>query len=95
MNIVVFGANGPTGRLVSQLALEQGHAVRAVARSPEPTGLAVKTVRAIRKNRPLVRYGADAYVFSLLRLLPLWLVDPFGRFLGRKALRIVRGEETI
>jgi NAD(P)-dependent dehydrogenase (short-subunit alcohol dehydrogenase family) len=67
---------------------------QAVARSPEPAGLARKTVRAVRKNRPLVRYGADSYVFSLLRLLPLWLVDPFGRFMGRKALRMVRGEET-
>ena len=77
------------------VGLEHLDIAKAVARSPEPPGLAVKAVRAIRKNRPLVRYGADAYVFSLLRLLPAWLVDPFGRFLGRKALRIVRGEETI
>jgi putative NADH-flavin reductase len=40
VKIVVFGANGPTGRLVSQLALEQGHAVRAVTRSPEAFPLA-------------------------------------------------------
>ena len=66
-----------------------------MARSPAPEGLAIKTVRAVRKNRPLVRYGADAYVFSVLRLLPLWLVDPLGHFLGRKALRIVRGEEKL
>ncbi len=68
---------------------------RAVARSPLPEGLARKTVKAIRKDRPLVRYGADSYVFSLLRLLPLWLSDPLGRFAGRKALRIVRGEESL
>ena len=35
MNIVVFGANGPTGRLASQLALDQGHVVRAVTRAPD------------------------------------------------------------
>ena len=35
MKIVVFGANGPTGRLVVQLALQLGHAVTAVTRSPE------------------------------------------------------------
>jgi len=68
---------------------------RAVARSPHPEGLARKTVRAIRKDRPLVRYGADSYVFSLLRLLPLWLSDPLGHFAGRKALRLVRGEESL
>ncbi|NNC10327.1 SDR family oxidoreductase [Planctomonas sp. JC2975] len=34
MNIVVFGANGPTGRLVVRLALERGHAVTAVTRNP-------------------------------------------------------------
>lgn len=77
------------------VGLEHLDLEKAVARSPGPAGLAVKTVRAIRKNRPLVRYGADAYVFSVLRLLPLWLADPLGRFLGRKALRIVRGEEAL
>jgi NAD(P)-dependent dehydrogenase (short-subunit alcohol dehydrogenase family) len=77
------------------VGLEHLDLEKAVARSPGPTGLAQKTVRAIRKNRPMVRYGADAYVFSLLRLLPLWLSDPLGRFLGRKALRIVRGEESL
>ena len=35
MKVVVFGANGPTGRLASRLAVEQGHSVRAVTRSPE------------------------------------------------------------
>lgn len=34
MNIVVFGANGPTGRLVVRRALDEGHAVTAVTRSP-------------------------------------------------------------
>jgi putative NADH-flavin reductase len=35
VNIVVFGANGPTGRLVVRLALEGGHAVTAVTRNPQ------------------------------------------------------------
>ena len=34
MNLVVFGANGPTGRLIVRLALSAGHSVRAVTRSP-------------------------------------------------------------
>lgn len=35
MKIVVFGANGPTGRLVVSGALQRGHTVTAVTRSPE------------------------------------------------------------
>jgi putative NADH-flavin reductase len=35
MNIVVFGANGPTGRLLTKQALDRGHAVTAVTRHPE------------------------------------------------------------
>jgi len=77
------------------VGLEHLDLEKAVARSPEPRGLALKTLKAIRLDRPLVRYGVDAYVFSLLRLLPLWLIDSFGRFLGKKALRVVRGEETL
>lgn len=34
MNLVVFGANGPTGRLVTRLALAEGHSVTAVTRRP-------------------------------------------------------------
>lgn len=34
MNVAVFGANGPTGRLVTQQALAEGHAVTAVTRHP-------------------------------------------------------------
>lgn len=61
-----------------------------VRRSPSPEGLARKVVRAVRRNRPLVRYGLDAYLVSLLRLLPLWLVDPLGRFIARNALAALR-----
>jgi short-subunit dehydrogenase len=57
-----------------------------VARAPSAEGLARKAVRAIRRNRPLVLYGFDAYVAALLRLLPLWLVDPLARLAARNAL---------
>ena len=39
MNIVVFGASGPTGRQVTRQALQRGHAVTAVTRRPESFGL--------------------------------------------------------
>jgi uncharacterized protein YbjT (DUF2867 family) len=35
MKLVVFGANGPTGRLVVRRALDEGHAVTAVTRRPD------------------------------------------------------------
>jgi hypothetical protein len=57
--------------------------------APSPEGLARKTLQAVRRNRALVRYGFDAYGMSLLRVLPLWLVDPLGRLLGRTALTVV------
>ena len=49
------------------------------ARSPAPEGLAQKVRRAIERNSPLVRFGGDSYVFSLLRVLPQWAIDPLGR----------------
>lgn len=33
--LVVFGASGPMGRLVVQQALQKGHLVAAVVRTPE------------------------------------------------------------
>jgi putative NADH-flavin reductase len=35
MKIVIFGANGPTGRLLTKQALTRGHLVTAVTRHPE------------------------------------------------------------
>jgi uncharacterized protein YbjT (DUF2867 family) len=35
MKLIVFGANGPTGRILTRLALEEGHEVVAFTRSPE------------------------------------------------------------
>jgi putative NADH-flavin reductase len=35
MNIVIFGANGPTGRLLTEQTIAEGHTVTAVTRHPE------------------------------------------------------------
>ena len=35
MRIAIFGANGPTGRLLTQQALDAGHHVVAATRHPE------------------------------------------------------------
>jgi putative NADH-flavin reductase len=35
MRIVIFGANGPTGRILTKRALDSGHAVMAVTRHPK------------------------------------------------------------
>jgi putative NADH-flavin reductase len=35
MKLVIFGANGPTGRLVTAMAIAEGHAVTAVTRRPD------------------------------------------------------------
>jgi uncharacterized protein YbjT (DUF2867 family) len=35
MRIVIFGANGPTGRILTKQALDAGHTVVAVTRHPE------------------------------------------------------------
>ena len=45
---------------------------------------------AIRKNRPLVRFGPDSYVYSFLRLLPLFLIDPLGRFMAKTAMKLLK-----
>jgi uncharacterized protein YbjT (DUF2867 family) len=74
MQIVVFGANGPTGRLVVQRALAAGHTVAAVTRHPDsfpafdggPGGLRV--VGADVEDEAAVQAavaGADAVVSTL------------------------------
>ena len=62
------------------------------ARSPGPDALARKVRRAIQRDKALVRYGADSYFFSFLRLLPQWLIDPLGKFMARTAAKFFRGE---
>jgi short-subunit dehydrogenase len=74
------------------VGLEHVDVATLTARSPGPEGLARKVRRAIQRNSPLVRYGPDAYFFSLLRLLPQWLTDPLGRFMARTAAAFLRGE---
>lgn len=71
------------------VGLKQEEAQKLVERAPSAEGLARKAVRAIRRNRPLVRYGPDSYFMSLLRLLPLWLIDPLGRLIGKTALAVL------
>jgi NAD(P)-dependent dehydrogenase (short-subunit alcohol dehydrogenase family) len=66
--------------------LEQVDVDALTRRSPSPEGLARKVVRAVRRNRPLVRYGLEAYLVGFLRLLPLRWLDPLGRFVARNAL---------
>jgi NAD(P)-dependent dehydrogenase (short-subunit alcohol dehydrogenase family) len=74
------------------VGLGKAEVTALTAKSPGPDGLARKVRRAIEKNRPLVRYGPDAYFYSFLRLLPLWLIDPLGRFMARTAGKFLRGE---
>lgn len=71
------------------VGLEHVDMEKALSRAPTPEGLAKKVVRAVKKNRPLVRYGPDSYAFSVLRLLPSWLIDPLGRFMARRAFEVV------
>ena len=71
------------------VGLEHVDMEKAVSRAPLPEGLAKKVVQAVKKNRPLVRYGPDSYVFSWLRLFPSWLIDPLGRFMARRAFEVV------
>ena len=71
MHIVIFGANGATGRLVTRLALDRGHTAIAVTRRPDQFPFAdrrLTVVRADVRDAPaltnIVR-GADAVVSSL------------------------------
>ncbi|QHW33957.1 SDR family oxidoreductase [Paenibacillus rhizovicinus] len=48
MNIVIFGANGPTGRLLTEQALAEGHSVTAVTRHPDRFLLQHAQLRVMR-----------------------------------------------
>ena len=48
MKIVIFGANGATGKILTKQALDAGHRVTAVTRHPETFPL---------RRRPLERDG--------------------------------------
>jgi putative NADH-flavin reductase len=70
MRIVVFGANGPTGRLLVTQALAAGHEVSAVTRHPEqmPSPQHVTVVRADVADAEAVDAavaGSDAVVSAI------------------------------
>ncbi|MEV6257249.1 NAD(P)H-binding protein [Nocardia sp. NPDC051911] len=58
MRITVFGANGPTGRLLTGQALDAGHEVAAVTRRPDSFPLrharleVVGAATGVRDRRP-------------------------------------------
>ena len=72
------------------VGFKHDEAQKMVEKAPEPHVLARKALKAIQRNRPLVHFGPDAHVMRVLRLFPLWLIDPIGRFLARTALKIVK-----
>ncbi|MEV6156783.1 SDR family oxidoreductase [Nonomuraea sp. NPDC052129] len=71
MKLVIFGANGPTGRLTTAQALAEGHTVTAVTRHPEtfPLGApALKVAKADALDPEAVRRvvaGHDAVLSTL------------------------------
>lgn len=71
MIIAVFGATGGTGREVTQQALAQGHAVRALVRTPSKLELSHDNLQVIAGNVldqaavDATLTGADAVVCSL------------------------------
>jgi uncharacterized protein YbjT (DUF2867 family) len=71
MDIVVFGANGQTGRLLARRALEKGHSVVAVTRHPGDFPFADPRLRVARadvrepSSLEQVVGGADAVVSTL------------------------------
>jgi len=71
MDVIVFGANGQTGRLLTRRALDQGHSVVAVTRHPNDFPLSdplLTVARAdVREPTSLVEVmrGADAVVSTL------------------------------
>ena len=48
MNIVIFGANGPTGKILTKQALEAGHMVTAVTRHPQAFPLHAANLRVMQ-----------------------------------------------
>ena len=54
MKLVVFGANGPTGQLLTRQALAEGHAVTAVTRHPE----------AFHSETPVCRYYMETSLIA-------------------------------
>ncbi|MDQ6697179.1 MAG: NAD(P)H-binding protein, partial [Actinomycetota bacterium] len=51
MRLAVFGANGPTGRLLTQLALDEDHDVVAFTRRPGDFPIAHRRADLVRAAR--------------------------------------------
>ena len=70
MRIVVFGANGQTGRLLTRLALDGGHSAVAVTRRPadfpfDDAGLSVAGADVRRDALARILEGAEAVISTL------------------------------
>lgn len=70
MHIVIFGANGPTGRLLTRRVLDAGHSAVAVTRRPDDfpisnPGLTVVGADALRDGLTGIVAGADAVLSTL------------------------------
>ena len=68
MDLVIFGANGPTGRQVVKQALAAGHSVTAVTRKPSEYPIAAPLLRVFsadvtdRSSVDEALVGADAVI---------------------------------
>jgi NAD(P)-dependent dehydrogenase (short-subunit alcohol dehydrogenase family) len=76
------------------VGLSRAEIDRFVRPSTHLTGLSRRVVRAVQRDRPLVRYGNDAFLVSMLRLLPAALVDPLGKRIAKQVLDSLRGPTT-
>ena len=87
MKLIVFGANGPTGRILTRRALEEGHEVVAFTRSPdsfpvEHTGLEV--VAGDVHDRTAVEAAIDGTDAVLCTLGVPFAKTPISGLLGRR-----------
>lgn len=88
MRIVIFGANGATGRLLTRRALDSGHTVVAVTRHPEQfpiTGAALTVAQADVHDATAVTAavdGADAVLSTLGVTFTMEPVDTYSAGVG-------------
>lgn len=79
MRIVIFGANGATGRLLTRRALDAGHGVVAVTRHPEAfpvTGAALTVAEADVRDPDAVTAAVDGADAVLSTLGVTFTMDP-------------------
>jgi putative NADH-flavin reductase len=76
MKLAVFGATGPTGQQLVKQALERGHSVTALARTPEKLAIQHSSLRVVKGNVLEMRVveetiaGSDAVMSCLGRSSP-------------------------